>query len=103
MTMADRFVLWRLMMKELARQFGWEATFMAKPYADRTGNGAHFNMSMRDLQSGKNLFGMRATSAAAASQKRRISSRGVLRHAAAIVATTCPTSIPTSGSSRPAR
>jgi glutamine synthetase len=38
MTMADRFVLWRLMMKEIARKYGWEATFMPKPYADRTGS-----------------------------------------------------------------
>src|SRR5215472_16024293 len=57
LTMADRFVLWRMMMKEVSRGHGWEATFMAKPYADRTGSGAHFNMSMCDLKSGKNVFG----------------------------------------------
>lgn len=32
------------------------ATFMPKPFADKTGNGAHFNMSMFDLESGANLF-----------------------------------------------
>ena len=42
LTMADRFVLWRLMMKEITRRHGWEATCMPKPYADRTGSGAHF-------------------------------------------------------------
>ena len=52
MTMADRFTLWRLMMKETARRRGWEATFMPKPYADRTGSGAHFNMSMSDIKTG---------------------------------------------------
>lgn len=30
---------------ELARRRGFEATFMPKPYANLTGNGAHFNMS----------------------------------------------------------
>ena len=39
LTMADRFVLWRLMMKEITRRYGWEATCMPKPYADRTGSG----------------------------------------------------------------
>jgi glutamine synthetase len=29
---------------------------MPKPFPDKTGNGAHFNMSLRDLKTGKNLF-----------------------------------------------
>ena len=57
MTMADRFVVWRLMMKELSRKHGFEATMMAKPYADRTGSGAHFNMSLADVKTGKNISG----------------------------------------------
>ena len=57
MTMADRFVVWRMMMKELARKHGWEATMMPKPYADRTGSGAHFNMSLADVKTGKNISG----------------------------------------------
>ena len=57
MTMADRFVVWRMMMKELARKHGLEATMMAKPYADRTGSGAHFNMSLADVKTGKNISG----------------------------------------------
>ena len=92
LTMADRFTLWRLMMKETARRRGWEATFMAKPYADRTGSGAHFNMSMSDALTGRNVFGD-------ASDRRgcglsRTAYRflaGVLRHAPAIVAVSCPT------------
>jgi glutamine synthetase len=92
LAMADRFTLWRLMMKETARRRGWEATFMAKPYADRTGSGAHFNMSMSDAKTSKNLFGD-------AGDKRgcglsRLAYQflaGVLRHAPAIVAVTCPT------------
>ena len=29
---------------------------MPKPFADKTGNGAHFNMSLYDLESGSNVF-----------------------------------------------
>ena len=57
MTMADRFVVWRMMMKELARKHGWESTMMPKPYADRTGSGAHFNMSLADVKTAKNISG----------------------------------------------
>ena len=53
LTMADRFVLWRLMMKEITRRYGWEATCMPKPCADRTGSGAHFNMSLADVETGE--------------------------------------------------
>ena len=59
LTMADRFVVWRMMMKELARKYGWESTMMPKPYADRTGSGAHFNMSLADVKTGDNISGRR--------------------------------------------
>jgi glutamine synthetase len=54
--MSDRFVLWRLMTKLVARRHGVQATFMPKPYGDRTGNGGHFNMSLADASTGANLF-----------------------------------------------
>jgi len=92
LTMADRFVLWRLMTKEIARRHGWEATFMAKPYADRTGSGAHFNMSMSSLATGKNLFGDKSDKRGCGLSKLGYQFLGgVKRHAAAIVTTTCPT------------
>ena len=34
LTMADRFVLWRLMAKESAPRHGWEAPSLAQPQAD---------------------------------------------------------------------
>jgi glutamine synthetase len=92
MTMADRFITWRLMMKELARKYGWEATMMAKPYADRTGSGAHFNMSLADLKTGKNISGDANDKRGCGLSKKAYQFLGGLRrHAAAIVATTCPT------------
>lgn len=46
----DRYTFLRLTAKEYARQEGLLATFMPKPFAPKTGNGAHFNMSLCDLE-----------------------------------------------------
>jgi glutamine synthetase len=90
--MADRFVLWRLMTKLLARRHGFEATFMPKPYGDRTGNGGHFNMSMADIESGENLFAdPDDPRGAGVSELAYKFIAGVLRHAPAISAVTAPT------------
>lgn len=92
MTMCDRFVLWRLLTKEIARKYGWEATFMPKPYAERTGSGAHFNMSLSSLRTGKNVSGdARDKRGCGLSNTAYQFLGGVKRHAPAIVATTCPT------------
>ena len=92
MKMSDRFVLWRLMTKLLARKYGFEATFMPKPYADRTGNGGHFNMSMSDLESGENMFDDPDDPRGAGVSKLAYQFiAGVLRHAPAISAVTAPT------------
>jgi glutamine synthetase len=56
LTSCDRFTFLRLMAKEYAKEEGLIATFMPKPFADKTGNGAHFNMSLYDLETGENLF-----------------------------------------------
>ncbi|MBR41443.1 MAG: type III glutamate--ammonia ligase [Acidiferrobacter sp.] len=56
LTMADRFVFFRHLIQELAHQKGFFASFMPKPFSDRAGNGAHYNMSLADLESGENLF-----------------------------------------------
>jgi glutamine synthetase len=56
LTMADRYVFFRMMAHEIARKHGGFASFMPKPYADRAGSGAHFNMSLADAVTGENLF-----------------------------------------------
>lgn len=56
LTMSDNFVFFRWMAQEVARKHGGFATFMPKPYPNRAGSGAHFNMSLFDKSSGKNLF-----------------------------------------------
>jgi glutamine synthetase len=92
MSMSDRFVLWRLMTKLLARKHGCEVTFMPKPYADRTGNGGHFNMSMSELETGRNAFDdPDDPRGAGVSELAYRFIAGVLRHAPAISAVTAPT------------
>jgi glutamine synthetase len=56
LTMCDRYIFFRTMAKHYAAEEGLLATFMPKPFPDKTGNGAHFNMSLRDLKTGENLF-----------------------------------------------
>lgn len=56
LTMADRYIFFRYLAKKIAADHGLLATFMPKPFADKTGNGAHFNMSLADLTTGVNLF-----------------------------------------------
>ena len=91
LVMADRFVLWRVMAKELARRHGFEAALMPKPYSNRTGSGAHFNMSLVSAKSGENLMGDPADARGCGLSKLAYHFiAGVLRHAAAICAVTCP-------------
>jgi len=56
LTMCDRLIFFREMAKHYAKQQGLLATMMPKPFADKTGNGAHFNMSLFELATGRNLF-----------------------------------------------
>lgn len=56
LTMCDRFVFFRFMAKHYASEMGLIATMMPKPFADKTGTGAHFNMSLYDLETGANVF-----------------------------------------------
>jgi len=56
LTMCDRFTFFRFMAKHYAQEEGLLATMMPKPFADKTGTGAHFNLSLYDLASGRNRF-----------------------------------------------
>ncbi|MEO0349565.1 MAG: type III glutamate--ammonia ligase [Cyanobacteria bacterium P01_A01_bin.15] len=88
--MADRLTFFRFMVKELAREEGYFASFMPKPFANQTGSGAHYNMSLADLETGKNLF-EDASDPNGLSKLGYQFIAGVLKHAKAIVSVTCPT------------
>jgi glutamine synthetase len=94
LTMGDRYIFFRFMAKTIAAKHGLLATFMPKPFADKTGNGAHFNMSLADRRTGRNQF-------AVASEKdpRGLGLSplgysfvaGILRHGRALCAVLAPT------------
>jgi glutamine synthetase len=52
---ADHCALLRHMVKGVARRRGLRATFMPKPFAERSGNGMHVHMSLLDAK-GRNVF-----------------------------------------------
>ena len=91
-TMADRFVFLRMMANAIAEKHGAHASFMPKPFGDRTGSGAHYNMSLADKTTGENLF-------KSADDPRGCGLSplgyqflaGVLRHLPAIMAVVAPT------------
>jgi glutamine synthetase len=56
LTTADRVVFFRYMVHVMAQQRGMLATFMPKPFTDRTGNGCHFHVSLWDAKTDVNLF-----------------------------------------------
>ena len=92
LTTADRFVLWRLMCKEISRRHGFEATYMAKPYSDRTGTGAHLNMSMESISTGENVFKDADDPRGLGLSKLAYQFiGGILSHAAAVTTFSCPT------------
>jgi len=53
--MADRHLVYKQCLKEVADQMGMSVTFMAKPFTDATGSGCHIHMSILDEQ-GRNAF-----------------------------------------------
>ena len=54
--MADRMLIFRLMAKHVARTLGCFASFMPKPFQDGFGSGAHLNVSLADIGTGRNAF-----------------------------------------------
>jgi glutamine synthetase len=53
--MADRHILFKLAMRDLAAAAGMAVTFMAKPFSDTTGSSCHLHLSLVDGE-GANVF-----------------------------------------------
>ena len=51
---ADRAVMFRSLVRQLAHRHGYRATFMAKPFIDQSGNGFHAHYSL--WKGGQNVF-----------------------------------------------
>ncbi len=92
LTTADRFVFFKMLAHETARKYGAIATFMAKPFADRTGSGAHLHYHLADAESGRNLFAAeRDARGLGLSALAYHFLGGVLAHARALCALASPT------------
>lgn len=52
---ADDAALFRRLVTQVARQKGFNATFMSKPFSDQAGNGMHIHVSVSD-KNGQNIF-----------------------------------------------
>ncbi len=90
--MADRFVLLRLMAHEIARKHDSFASFMPKPFGDKAGSGAHFNISLADLAGGGNAFATDSDPRGCGlSELGYHFIGGVLKHLPAITAVSAPT------------
>jgi len=89
LTTADRHTFFRWMVKTVAEEAGLMATFMPKPFANLTGNGAHYHMSLWDANNETNLF-MDESAPNGLSETGRWFMGGVLKHAKALAAITNP-------------
>lgn len=96
LVMSDRLILLRQMAKQVAESIGAIATFMPKPFANDFRSGAHFNMSLADVDSGKNVFIGDGSEPLARKYGLKVSdtclhfTAGLLKHAAALTAVCCP-------------
>jgi len=88
---ADRYTFFKMMTSQVAPKYGAVATHMAKPFADRTGSGAHMHYHVAD-GSGKNLFEDYEDSRGMGLSKLAYQFLGgVLKHAPALCAILSPT------------
>ena len=56
---ADEAVMYKRLVKGVARRQGMDACFMAKPFAERAGSGMHLHVSVNDAD-GRNIFASEA-------------------------------------------
>ena len=96
--MADRMLIFRLMAKHVARTLGCFASFMPKPFQTSFGSGAHLNVSLADISTGRNLFDGGASGDLATIPHDQAYgpiayqfTAGVLAHGAALMAVLSPT------------
>lgn len=98
LTTADRLTFFRFMVKSIARKHGAVASFMPKPFSNDFRSGAHHNMSLMDMDKKENLFdaSVRPVGELARSYGLEATDEtlhfaaGLLEHAQALCAFTCP-------------
>jgi glutamine synthetase len=86
----DKYTFFKVAVSQLASQIGAIASFMPKPFTNRTGNGAHFHMSL--WKGDTNLFtDAHDRRGLGLSQTAYHFIGGLLKHAKAYIALTAPT------------
>jgi glutamine synthetase len=89
---ADRAIFFRYMVHAMAQERGHLATFMPKPFANLTGNGAHLHVSLWDPAGKNNLFADDKDKRGLGLSKLAYSFLGgVIEHAEAVLAIGAPT------------
>jgi len=91
MTSADNFLLVKMAASEIARAHGVVATFMPKPFSNRTGSGAHFHISMGDAKTPNLFYDKGDPQGLALSPMAYHFLGGILAHARALTAVCAPT------------
>jgi glutamine synthetase len=94
LTTADRVITLRYLLSVMAAERGMIATFMPKPFANRTGTGLHFHLSLRDAATDSSVFpaGGEADEIGLGLSPTAYSFvAGILEHAAALQAVIAPT------------
>jgi glutamine synthetase len=76
--------------KEIARQDGYTATFMSKPFSGQSGSGCHTHISLVDTTSHENVFGASGAEDGITDLCRQFLA-GQLKYAAAVDAVIAPT------------
>jgi glutamine synthetase len=76
--------------KEIAKQDGYIASFMSKPFTGQSGNGCHTHLSLVEVESGRNVFGDPDDPDGLSDVGRQFIA-GLLRYARAIDALVAPT------------
>ena len=89
LTTADRQTFFRWMVRTVAEEQGLLATFMPKPFANLTGNGAHYHISLWDADNRQNLF-LDESDGNGLSQVGYWFMGGLLKHAKALAAIADP-------------
>ncbi len=86
----DKYTFFKVAVSQLASQIGAIASFMPKPFTNRTGNGAHFHMSVWNGK--RNLFPDASDpQGLGLSKTAYYFIGGLLKHAKAYIALTAPT------------
>ncbi|MBM3512058.1 MAG: type III glutamate--ammonia ligase [Alphaproteobacteria bacterium] len=88
---ADRFIFVKMAISEIARAHGFTATFMPKPFSNRTGSGAHFHISLGNAKNRNLFYDERDKNGLKLSQMGYWFVGGLQAHARALTAVCAPT------------